>query len=106
MLCPRFAKIGAQINQAGCEAGARRIHHGSAFRRGQTSAAIGDQPITDQQSARRIKARGGIEQAGIGDDCVGHAQRFRGNWRESTSSTAIRQATPISTCSPITLRVG
>ena len=106
MLCAGFAEVGAQINQARCETGARGIHHGGTFGRSQASAAIGDQPITDQQSTQRIKARGWVEQAGIGDDRVSHAQRFRGNWRESISSTAMRQATPISTCSPITLRVG
>ena len=47
MLRARFAKIGAEINQAGCEASARSIHHCRALGRRQASAAIGNQPIAD-----------------------------------------------------------
>ena len=81
MLRARFTEIGAEINQAGREASARSIHHGGAFRRGKPGAAIGNQPIADQQSTWRIEARGGVEQAGIGDEGVAHHSDFSKNTR-------------------------
>src|SRR5262249_34955927 len=61
---------------------------------------IGDAAIFHQQAAFDVQGRGRIDQARIleGDAAVTHAIP-----RASASSTAMRMATPISTCSAIRL---
>ncbi len=49
MLRPRLAETGAQIHQAGRQAGAAGIEHLRPLRRGQPGAEIGDDAVAHQQ---------------------------------------------------------
>ena len=78
-----------------------------AFRHaGRADAALGlaDHAVGDQQVAGEIEVARRIDDARVGEQdraAVGqHAQAF-GKLRDSASSTAMRTATPISTCSRI-----
>ena len=75
---------------------------------------IGDGAVHDQRAALAVETRGGIDQARIDEGnsrgavpvlvermCRGHRL---GSWRAKAWSTAMRTATPISTCSRMTLR--
>jgi hypothetical protein len=77
-------------------------------------ADIGDRVAPDEQAAPLVTARERTDQPGVEEDdlllrgegglCGDHGY-WLGRWRASAWSTAIRTATPISTCSRMTLRL-
>src|SRR6185312_14217068 len=102
MLGPRFAGEDAAVDQAGRQHQPAAVHHFGIVRFGiveQTRADIGDAAILDQQAALGVQPAGRINQACVAEgDAPVHAMP-----RESASRIAMRMATPISTCSAMTL---
>ena len=101
---------GAQVDKAGRQDLALGIDAAHALARGGRALPFdrGDGAVANEDGARALATRRGIDQACV-DDCdvlrVSHvrslyAQTFGRCWA-SASSTAMRTATPISTCSRI-----
>ena len=104
----RLADEGAHVDQAGRDQLAAAIDHIGAFRHaGSADAFLGlaDDAVGDQQVADDVEIARRIDDPGIGEQdraAVGqHHRHAFGKFRESASSTAMRTATPISTCSRI-----
>ena len=102
-----FADKGAHVDQPGGDDLAGAIDDVGTFgHAGGADAALGvaDHAVGDQDVAGAVEIARGIDDAGVGEQdraAVGqHVQAF-GRLRASASSTAIRTATPISTCSRI-----
>ncbi len=76
MLVTRLAEIGAEVDKAGCEAGAAGVDQFGAFGCRKALTEIGDDPVADQQRAARVEAGRGVEQAGVGDQEVAHRVRL------------------------------
>ena len=109
VLRARLAGLDPQVDQAGRQRLAVGIdlHIG---RRGfaDASARFHDHAVLDQDAAFRIEPGGGINDARVVDGCAsGHraVAPASGAFFASVSSTAMRTATPISTCSVISERV-
>ena len=114
------------INESRRQDMALAINDFGASRRiaAQMGAKIGDHAIFDQQTAWTIKAGRWVQQAGVDEGCAparsgrapfsvtrglvggpgGFLDHRLGRLRASASRTAMRTATPISTCSRMTLR--
>src|SRR5690606_15202471 len=108
VFCARLAGKDATVDQAGGEDMAIAIHHLCAIGQPvieQRGAEIGDNAIFDEQSAHLVIAAGGVDQARIDEGGAAHlappcpVRGSFGRLRASASSTAMRTATPISTCS-------
>ena len=95
------------------------VDDGRAFRRiaAEMAAEVGDEAILDEQAARLVAIGTRIDQAGVDENgrfadglrlfdrlAHGASSSNAGRWADSASSTAMRTATPISTCSRMTLR--
>ena len=105
-----LADEGAHVDQAGRDDVAAAIDDLGAFRHaGRADAALGlaDRAVGDQHVAGKIEVARRIDDPRVGEqdraavaaiDQHGHAF---GRLRDSASSTAMRTATPISTCSRI-----
>ena len=74
MLGAGLAERGAQVHQAGCEAGAAAVDLTAPGRGGRAGAVLRDDAVAHQQLARRVEARRRVEQADIGDQQVGHGR--------------------------------
>ncbi len=102
-----LADKGAHVDQPGCDDPAGAIDDVGAFGhagRADAAAAFADGAVGDQHVADPVEIPGGIDQAGVGEQhraAVGQHVHAFGRLRASASSTAIRTATPISTCSRI-----
>ena len=98
----RLAQGRPHIDQSGAQDRPIRLDDGGAIGPAQRRTEIRDQPIAHQQIADDIDP--GADDARPGRTaCQGSFRRLP---RDSMSSTAMRTATPISTCSLITLRTG
>src|SRR5262245_9268410 len=104
----RLADEGAHINQTGGDKLAATVDDVGAFgHAGCADAFLGlaYHAFGDQQIADNIEIARRIDDPGIGEQdraAIGQYHRHAfGRFRESASSTAIRTATPISTCSRI-----
>ena len=106
-----LADEGAHVDQAGRDQLAAAVDDVGAFRHaagadallGFADDAVGDQQVADDiEVARRIDDPGVGEQdrAAVRQHWQHHSQAF-GRLRDKASSTAMRTATPISTCSRI-----
>ena len=115
MLVPGLAGKHHHVDQTGGEQVAAAIDNlGIACdASGDMRPEIDDEAVPDQQASLTIQPRGRVEQARIdqGDGArallwrIGlHRRHSFGRWRASACSTAMRTATPISTCSRMTLR--
>ena len=106
-----LADEGAHVDQAGRDQLAAAVDHFGAFRHaGGADAALGlaDDAVGDQQVADDIEVARRIDDPRVGEqDRAAVRQHFAtschafGRFRDSASSTAMRTATPISTCSRI-----
>ena len=101
-----LADEGAHVDQAGGDDLAGAIDDlGALGHAGRADAALGlaDHAVGDQQVAGKIEIARGIDDPGVGEQdraAVGqHEAHAFGRFRDSASSTAMRTATPISTCS-------
>ena len=116
VLGPRFTRLDAKIDESRREDLALGVDLEVARRRlADPCADIGDDAILDHDAALLIQPGGRINDARVVDNCAaGHAfapaslgvrATKSGAFFASVSSTAIRTATPISTCSVISERV-
>src|SRR5271155_5776634 len=103
-----FADKGAHVDQPGGDDLAGAIDDvGALGHAGRTDAApgIADHAVGDQNIAGHVEIARGIDQAGVGKQdraAIGQHDLYAfGRLRASASSTAMRTATPISTCSRI-----
>ena len=107
MFGARFADEGAHVDQAGRDHVAAAIDDFGAFRHAcRADAALGfaDHAVGDQDVAGNIEIARRIDDPRIGEQDAGGGRRAHhafGKLRDSASSTAMRTATPISTCSRI-----
>ena len=105
----RLADEGAHVDQAGRHQLAAAVDHLGTFRHaGSADAFLGlaDRAVGDQQVAGKIEIARRIDDPGVGEQdraAVGEHVRCHafGKFRDRASSTAMRTATPISTCSRI-----
>ena len=99
-----FAEGSAHVDEAGAEDGAAALEDRHAIGAAEVGAEIGDVAVADEQAAGFVEAGGRVDEADVSEEEVRHCgQALRVERRLSTSSTAMRTATPISTCSPMTL---
>ncbi len=103
-----FADKGAHVDQAGRDDLAAAVDRLGAFRHAggaDALAGFADRAVGDQEVADDIEIARRIEDPGVGeqDRAAVRQHRFHalGRFRDSASSTAMRMATPISTCSRI-----
>ena len=102
-----LADKGAHVDQPGGDDLAGAIDDvGALGHAGGADAAlrIADHAVGDQHVADAVEIARGIDQAGVGEQdraAIGQHVHAFGRLRASASSTAIRTATPISTCSRI-----
>ena len=104
----RLADEGAHVDQAGRDDPALAVDDLGAFRHaGGADAALGfaDRAVGNQEIARKIEIARRIDDPGVGEQDRAavreHGRQTFGRLRERASSTAMRTATPISTCSRI-----
>src|SRR5581483_9170179 len=106
----RLADKGAHIDQAGRHDLAGAIDDVGAFGhagRADAAAHFADQPVGDQDVAGAVEIARRIDNACVGEQDRATVSEHRhccyafGRLRASASSTAMRTATPISTCSRI-----
>ena len=102
----RFADEGAHVDEAGRDQLAAAVDHVGAFRHaGGADALLGfaDDAVGDQQVADDVEIARRIDDPGVGEQDRAAVRQHHafGRLRDSASSTAMRTATPISTCSRI-----
>ena len=106
----RLADEGAHVDEARRDQLAAAVDHLGAFRHagradallGLADDAVGDQQIAGENRGRATDRRSGRWRAGSGGGRTAwHRAHAFGKFRDSASSTAMRTATPISTCSRI-----
>ena len=104
---PGSPSAARKSTRPGREAERRGVHHLRALGTAEAGAVVQDCAVLEQQVARRVRPGRRVEQPRAGDERGRHRlKRSAAGRGASTSSTAMRTATPISTCSPITLRSG
>src|SRR5690606_9633092 len=100
----RLADEGAHVDEAGRDDLAAAIDDlGALGHAGSADAALGlaDEAVGDQEVTQEIEVARRIDDPGVGEQdraAVGQHHAF-GRLRDKASSTAMRTATPISTCS-------
>jgi hypothetical protein len=108
-----LAEFRAHIHQAGAEHGALGGDDVGALGLDEARCDLGDQTVAEQNVGGLVEAAGRVDDPGAGDECVPQLHRGHGvhrrticSGRARRSSTAMRMATPISTCSRMTLWTG
>src|SRR6185312_11023511 len=108
MFGARLADEDARVDQSGDDGLAGAIHDRRAFRRAlvqRAGAGCRDLFSLDNDRAALVETARRVDDAGVVEDDGGHAARPSALRRGSSSAsiTAMRTATPISTCSWMTL---